>query len=152
MTCKELFIVSSSYTLWFSVVFSVSGILLLQYGCCQGLAFQNLSQPQLNGPSASPVSLSSTTHCFSFTTTHVAGKHYLVADAIPCFNLQKFHLSVPHAASAATPIMADRLEELHPLIQTEQSIHIFSSIYMYSVCCWNNWIPSRSQFSYQSSN
>lgn len=49
---------------------------------------------------------------FSFTATHIAGKLNPVADALSRFNFQKFHLLTPHAASEATPIPADLLEEL----------------------------------------
>ena len=61
------------------------------------------------------LSLLATQHCFSFTATHIAGKLNHVADALSRFNFQEFHLLVSHAASAATPIPADLLEELQVL-------------------------------------
>ena len=47
--------------------------------------------------------------------THIAGKLNPVADALSHFNFQEFHLLVSHAASAATPIPADLLEEFQVL-------------------------------------
>lgn len=61
------------------------------------------------------LSLLAAQHCFSFTATHIAGKLNPVADALSRFNFQEFHLLAPHAASAATPIPADLLEELQVL-------------------------------------
>ena len=61
------------------------------------------------------LSLLAAQHCFSFTATHIAGKLNPLADALTRFNFQEFHLLAPHAASAATPIPADLLEELQVL-------------------------------------
>ena len=61
------------------------------------------------------LSLLAAQHCFSFTAIHKAGKLNPVADALSRFNFQEFHLLAPHAASAATPIPADLLEELQVL-------------------------------------
>ena len=61
------------------------------------------------------LSLLAAQHCFSFTATHIVGKRNPVADALSHFNFQEFHLLAPHAASAATPIPADLLEELQVL-------------------------------------
>ena len=62
------------------------------------------------------LSLLATQHCFSFTATHIAGKLNPVANALSRFNFQQFYRLVPHAASAATPIAADLLEELQVLL------------------------------------
>lgn len=61
------------------------------------------------------LSLLAAQHSFSFRATHVAGKLNPVVGALSRFNFQKFYLLAPHAASKATPIPRDLLEELQVL-------------------------------------
>ena len=61
------------------------------------------------------LSLSVARHSFAFTASHRAGRDKCIADALSCFDFQRFHHLTPHAAPASTPIPPSLLAQL-PII------------------------------------
>ena len=58
------------------------------------------------------LSLSAACESFAFTASHRAGRDNCIADALSCFDFQRFDHLAPHAAPAATPIPPSLLTQL----------------------------------------